>query len=162
MDRRGFMQAGVGAVGLTLAAQGANGQDATENKSTLRIRLYGIPVDDQEKALKFYTEVLGFVKKQEIPMGPVRYLTVVSPLEPDGTELSLEPAGFPAVKTFQKALQDMGVPWTAFEVADIQKEYDRLTALNVAFKGKPFKMGPVIQCVFDDTCGNLMMLYQAA
>ncbi|MEK7795209.1 MAG: VOC family protein [Candidatus Hydrogenedentota bacterium] len=126
----------------------------------MKIKLYGVPVDDQEKALKFYTEILGFVKKQEIPMGPVRYLTVVSPLELDGTELSLEPAGFPAVRTYQKALHDIGVPYTAFEVEDIQKEYERLTGLKVAFKSKPVKMGPVIQAIFDDTCGNLLQIYQ--
>jgi len=117
-------------------------------------------VDDQDKALKFYTEVLGFVKKTEIPVGNFKWLTVVSPEEPNGTELVLEPNQNPAARTFQKALFEQGIPLTAFQVEDIQKEYQRLKKLGVAFKQEPTKMGPVTQAVFDDTCGNLIQIYQ--
>jgi len=117
-------------------------------------------VDDQDKALKFYTEVLGFVKKTEIPVGGFKWLTVVSPDGPADIELVLEPMGFPPAKTYQRALFDAGIPLTALATDDIQKEYRRLKALGVAFRGEPTRMGPVIAVLFEDTCGNLINLYQ--
>ncbi len=129
----------------------------------MKITLSSVMVDDQDKAEKFYTEKLGFIKKQDFPAGGARWLTVVSPDAPDGTELVLEPAGFDFARTYQKALHDAGIPLTAFAVDDIDKEYERLTASGVAFKGKPDKpeAGPAM-AVFDDTCGNYIMIYQAA
>ena len=126
----------------------------------MKIKLTSVMVDDQEKALKFYTEVLGFVKKTEIPVGNFKWLTVVSPDEPDGTELVLEPNQNPAAKTFQQAIYKQGIPLTAFQVEDIQKECERLKKLGVVFKTEPTKMGPVTIAVFDDTCGNLIQIYQ--
>jgi predicted enzyme related to lactoylglutathione lyase len=126
----------------------------------MKIKLSSILVDDQDKALKFYTEVLGFVKKTEIPMGEHRWLTVVSKEEQDGVELVLEPMGFAPAKVYQKALFDAGIPLTAFHVDDIQKEYERLEKLGVAFSMKPTKMGPVTLAVLDDTCGNNIQLVQ--
>jgi predicted enzyme related to lactoylglutathione lyase len=117
-------------------------------------------VRDQEKALKFYTEVLGFVKKIEIPMGEHKWLTVVSGEEPDGVELLLEPMGFEPARTFQKALFDAGIPLTAFNVDDVQKEYERLLGLGVVFSMKPTNMGPATLAVFDDTCGNNIQIVQ--
>ena len=125
----------------------------------MKIKLHSILVD-QDKALKFYTEVLGFVKKTEIPVGEAKWLTVVSPEEPDGTELVLEPEDHPAVKPFKEALFKQGIPFTAFAVDDIQKEYERLKKLGVVFTQEPKKEGPVTTAVFDDTCGNLIQLYQ--
>jgi catechol 2,3-dioxygenase-like lactoylglutathione lyase family enzyme len=126
----------------------------------MRIRLTSIMVDDQSKALKFYTEVLGFVKKHEIPVGEYKWLTVVSPEGPDDLELSLEPNANPAGKTFQKAMFDQGIPITAFEVSDIAAELDRLKAKGVAFTTEATKAGPVTIAVFSDTCGNLIQIYQ--
>ena len=126
----------------------------------MKIKLTSVMVDDQDKALKFYTEVLGFVKKTEIPVGNFKWLTVVSPDEPDGTELVLEPNQNPAAKTFQQAIYKQGIPLTAFQVEDIQKECERLKKLGVVFKTEPTKMGPVTIAVFDDTCGNLIQIYQ--
>lgn len=117
-------------------------------------------VDDQDKALRFYTEVLGFVKKADIPMGEFKWLTVVSPEGLDDVELLLEPMGFAPAKTFQKALFDAGIPATAFAVDDIEKECERMENLGVVFRTKPTKTGPVTTAVFDDTCGNLIQLYQ--
>lgn len=117
-------------------------------------------VDNQDKALKFYTEVLGFVKKTEIPMGEHKWLTVVSPEAPDEVELVLEPMGFPPAKTYQKALFEVGIPLTAFHVDDIQKEYERLEKSGVVFSMKPTKMGPATLAVFDDTCGNNIQIFQ--
>jgi predicted enzyme related to lactoylglutathione lyase len=128
----------------------------------MRIRLNSVCVEDQDKALKFYTEVLGFIKNKEIPVGEFKWLTVVSPEEPDGTELVLEPNINPATKTFQSAIFKQGIPLTAFAVEDIQKEYERLKKLGVAFTMKPTQAGPVTIAVFDDTCGNLIQLYQEA
>jgi len=126
----------------------------------MKIKLNSVMVADQDKALKFYTEVLGFVKKTEIPMGEHKWLTVVSPEAPDEVELVLEPMGFPPAKTYQKALFEAGIPLTAFHVDDIQKEYERLEKLGVVFSMKPTKMGPATLAVFDDTCGNLIQIYQ--
>ncbi|HLG15672.1 MAG TPA: VOC family protein [Blastocatellia bacterium] len=126
----------------------------------MRIKLTSVMVDDQDKALAFYTEVLGFVKKADIPMGEARWLTVVSPEGPDDIELLLEPTGFPPAKTYQKALFEAGIPLTSFAVDDIQKEYERMERLGVAFKMKPTKAGPATIAVFDDTCGNLIQIHQ--
>jgi predicted enzyme related to lactoylglutathione lyase len=114
----------------------------------------------QDKALRFYTEVLGFVKKRDIPLGEARWLTVVSPEEPEGIELLLEPNGNPAAKTYQKAIFEQGIPLTAFAVDDIQKEYARLKKLGVEFTMEPTNMGMTTAAVFDDTCGNLIQIYQ--
>jgi catechol 2,3-dioxygenase-like lactoylglutathione lyase family enzyme len=124
----------------------------------MRIDLTSVMVDDQAKALAFYTEKLGFVKKTEIPMGEVAWLTVVSPEQPDGVELVLEPDSHPAVGPFKKALVADGIPFTSFTVDDVQAEYDRLTALGVSFTQPPTSMGPVVTAVLDDTCGNLIQI----
>ncbi|HUS77951.1 MAG TPA: VOC family protein [Patescibacteria group bacterium] len=126
----------------------------------MKINLSSVYVDDQGKALKFYTEVLGFVMKTDIPAGKFRWLTVVSPEAPDGTELLLEPSDNPATKTFKKALYEQEIPLTSFAVEDIQEEYERLRGLDVNFTMKPTKMGPVTVAVFDDTCGNLIQIAQ--
>ena len=126
----------------------------------MKIKLTSVYVDDQEKALAFYTDVLGFVKKTDIPVGKARWLTVVSPEEPDGAELLLEPSDNAAAKTFKKAIFEQGIPLTAFAVEDVQKEYDRMKKLGVVFTVKPTNTGPVTIAVFDDTCGNLIQLYQ--
>jgi glyoxylase I family protein len=126
----------------------------------MRIKLTSIIVDDQRKALRFYTDVLGFVKKHEIPVGEYSWLTVVSPEGPDDLELSLEPNANPAAKTFQEALFEQGIPLTAFEVSDINAEFERLTARGVMFTKEPTDAGPVIIAVFSDTCGNLIQIYQ--
>lgn len=121
----------------------------------MKIRLNSVMVENQDTALKFYAEVLGFVKKNEISIGEYRWLTVVSPERPDEIELVLEPLGFPPAKTYQKALFDTGIPLTAFEVADIQNEYERLKWIGVTFRSEPLQTGPVNLVVFEDTCGNL-------
>ncbi|HET6337306.1 MAG TPA: VOC family protein [Polyangiales bacterium] len=126
----------------------------------MRIKLTSIMVDDQAKALRFYTEVLGFRKKVEIPVGVYRWITVVSPEGPDDLELSLEPNVNPAAKTFQKALFDQKIPATAFEATDLEADYRRLSALGVAFTRAPSDEGAVKVAVFSDTCGNLIQLYQ--
>jgi len=127
----------------------------------MKIKLSSVLVEDQDKALKFYTEVLHFVKKQDIPLGgKYRFLTVVSPDESDGTQLLLEPNENPAAKTFQKALFEMGIPLTAFQVDNIQNEFETLKSQGVVFKMEPTIMGPVTQAVFNDTCGNYIQIYQ--
>jgi catechol 2,3-dioxygenase-like lactoylglutathione lyase family enzyme len=124
----------------------------------MRINLASVLVDDQQKALRFYTEVLGFVKKTDVPLGEHSWLTVVSPDDPDGVELVLEPDEHPAVKPFKAALVADGIPFTSFAVDDVQKEYDRLTGLGVTFTQQPTAMGPVTTAVLDDTCGNLIQI----
>ena len=124
----------------------------------MRINLTSVLVDDQAKALAFYTDVLGFTKKTDIPMGEHSWLTVVSPDDPDGVELVLEPDSHPAVGPFKDALVADGIPFTSFAVTDVQAEYDRLTALGVTFTQPPTAMGPVTTAVFDDTCGNLLQI----
>ncbi|AEH08082.1 MULTISPECIES: VOC family protein [Protofrankia] len=124
----------------------------------MKINLASILVDDQDKALRFYTEVLGFVKKTEIPLGEHRWLTVVSPDAPDGVELALEPDGHPAVRPFKEALVADGIPYTSFAVDDVHKEAERLRALGVRFTQEPTEMGPVTIAVLDDTCGNLIQI----
>lgn len=126
----------------------------------MKINLTSVMVDNQDKALRFYTGVLGFIKKKDIPLGEAKWLTVVSPEGPGDIELLLEPMGFPPAVVYQKDLFDAGIPFTAFGVDDIQKEYVRLEKLGVVFKTKPTKMGPVMVAVFDDTCGNLIQIVQ--
>jgi catechol 2,3-dioxygenase-like lactoylglutathione lyase family enzyme len=126
----------------------------------MKIKLSSLTVSNQDQALIFYTEKLGFVKKTEIPMGEHRWLTVVSPEERDGTELVLEPLGFEPSKVYQKQLFEAGIPATAFQVDDINAEYERLLSLGVTFSMKPTQMGPVTIAVFDDTCGNNLQIYQ--
>ena len=126
----------------------------------MKIKVTSVMVDNQDKALKFYTEVLGFVKKTEVPLGEHKWLTVVSGEERDGVELLLEPMGFAPAKVFQKALFDAGIPLTAFHVDDIQKEYERLQKMGVKFSIMPTKMGPATLAVFDDTCGNNIQIVQ--
>ncbi|WP_028402067.1 VOC family protein [Ectobacillus panaciterrae] len=126
----------------------------------MKIKLTSVFVDDQDKALKFYTGVLGFVKKRDIPVGEAKFLTVVSPEAPDEVELLLEPNGNPAAKTYQKAIFEQRIPATAFVVEDIQKEYERMKKLGVVFSTEPTKMGEVTIAVFDDTCGNLIQIFQ--
>src|SRR4051794_8180257 len=125
-------------------------------ETTVRINLASVLVDDQQKALRFYTDVLGFVKKTDIPMGEHSWLTVVSPEDPDGVELVLEPGDHPAVAPFKAALVADGIPFTSFTVADVRAEFDRLTGLGVRFTQEPAQMGPVTTAVLDDTCGNLI------
>ena len=126
----------------------------------MQIKLNSVLVSDQSKALAFYTEKLGFVKKQDIPMGEFRWLTVVSPDDPDGTELVLEPNALDVAKTYQAALYGQGIPFTAFEVDDLAAEHARLVQLGVTFISDPTDRGPVLLAVLDDTCGNLIQLYQ--
>ena len=126
----------------------------------MKIGLTSVLVDDQDKALRFYTEVLGFAKKTEVPMGEHRWLTVVSPDEPDGVELVLEPDSHPAAKPFKAALVEDGIPFTAFFVQDVRAEFQRLAQLGVTFTQEPVELGPVTAAVLDDTCGNLIQLVQ--
>ena len=126
----------------------------------LRIWVMSVMVDDQQKALEFYTDVLGFVKKEDVPVGEHRWLTVVSPGQPDGPEVLLEPMGMPAARTYQKALRKDGVPLASFAVADLAKEHERLRARGVHFTMPPTDLGTVKIAVFDDTCGNLIQLAQ--
>jgi len=126
----------------------------------MRIKLTSLMVDDQDKALKFYTDLLGFRKKHEFPVGAYKWLTVISPESPEDIELSLEPNANPAAKTFQKAMFDQKIPLAAFEVGDIEKEYAKPAASGVVFTTKPTQMGPVTIAVLSDTCGNLIQLYQ--
>jgi predicted enzyme related to lactoylglutathione lyase len=126
----------------------------------MRITLASVFVDDQEKALKFYTEVLGFVKKTDLPAGEFRWLTVVSPEGPEGIELVLEPNVNPAARTYQKAIFDAGIPATMFITDDIQDDHDRLAKSGVRFTVEPTKSEWGIDAVFDDTCGNLIGLHQ--
>ena len=127
----------------------------------MRIKLSSVLVDDQGRALRFYTEVLGFVKNKDVPLGQFKWLTVVSPEAPDEVELLLEPNDNPASKAFQSSIYAQGIPLTAFAVDDVRREYDRLSALGVAFRGEPQAMGPTTIATFDDTCGNLIQIYQA-
>lgn len=126
----------------------------------MRITVTSVMVDDQARALKFYTDVLGFVKKTDVPAGGARWLTVVSPEAPDGPELLLEPPGFPPARTYQKALFEAGIPLTAFAVDDIQREHERLKKEGVVFRTPPTPMGPVTVAMFEDTCGNLIQIVQ--
>ena len=124
----------------------------------MRIYVTSVFVDDQTKALDFYANVLGFQKKRDIPLGGASWLTVVSPEQPDGTELLLEPSGHPAVKPYKRALVEDGIPATSFAVDDVQAEFDRLLSKGVRFTQEPTEMGGVTTAVFDDTCGNLIQI----
>ena len=124
----------------------------------MKITVTSVLVDDQAKALAFYTDLLGFVKKTDVPAGGARWLTVVSPEDPDGVELLLEPSGHPAAGPFKEALVNDGIPFTQFAVRDVQAEYERLQGLGVTFTQPPTQMGPVTTAVFDDTCGNLIQI----
>ncbi|MFJ3877783.1 VOC family protein [Streptomyces sp. NPDC090077] len=124
----------------------------------MRIHLSSVFVDDQDKALRFYTDVLGFVKKHEVPLGADRWLTVVSPEDPEGTQLLLEPDGHPAVKPYKEALVKDGIPAASFAVDDVAAEFARLSGLGVRFAQEPREMGPVTTAVLDDTCGNLIQI----
>jgi catechol 2,3-dioxygenase-like lactoylglutathione lyase family enzyme len=128
----------------------------------MKIKLASVPIQDYDKALKFYTEVLGFVPKRDIPLGEgARWITVVSPEEPDGTELLLEPnADYPAMKALREALLKDGIPFTAFQVGDVQEEYERMKTHGVEFTMEPTNMGMTSAAVFNDTCGNLIQIYQ--
>jgi catechol 2,3-dioxygenase-like lactoylglutathione lyase family enzyme len=126
----------------------------------MKIVVTSVLVDDQEKALRFYTDVLGFEKKEDIPLGDARWLTVVSPEDRQGTELLLEPDGHPAAAPFKAALVEDGIPYTSFGVDDVQTEFERLRGLGVRFTQEPLAMGPVTTAVLDDTCGNLIQIAQ--
>jgi len=126
----------------------------------MKIKLNSIFVDDQDKALAFYTEKLGFVKKHDIPLGEFKWLTVVSPEEPDGTELVLEPNDNPTASTYQQGLFEQGIPITAFTVNNIQADYERLKGLGVEFTMEPTNAGTTTIAVLNDTCGNLIQIFQ--
>ena len=151
---------------LILACSVASADDKTKDSevkketTALKIKIASLIVDDQDKAEKFYTEVLGFEVKENVPVGEFRWLTVVSPDNRDGAELALEPNDNPAAKTFQKAIYDQGIPATMFFVEDLQKTYEKLVELGVVFKVQPKDMGGTFAAIFDDTCGNLIMIAQ--
>src|SRR5512141_2690924 len=128
----------------------------------MKIKLTSVSIDDYDKALKFYTKAMGFVVKHDIPLGEgVRWITVVSPEEPDGTELLLEPnASYPAMKALKESLMKDGIPFTASQVNDVQSEYERMQKLGVEFTMEPTNMGTTTAAVFNDTCGNLIQIYQ--
>ena len=126
----------------------------------MRITLTGVFVSDQDEALRFYTETLGFVKKHDVPVGEFKWLTVVSPDDPDGTELLLEPNENPVAQEYQKGLFDQGIPAASFSVADVRAEYEKLKSLGVAFTMEPMEFDNVTIAVFDDTCGNLVQIMQ--
>ena len=126
----------------------------------MRITLTGVFVSDQDKALRFYTETLGFVKKHDVPVGEFKWLTVVSPDDPDGTELLLEPNENPVAQEYQKGIFDQGIPAASFSVTDIRAEYEKLKSLGVAFTMEPTELPNVTIAVFDDTCGNLIQIMQ--
>ena len=126
----------------------------------MRITHTSVFVSDQDEALKFYSEVLGFVKKQDVPVGQFKWLTVVSPDDPDGTELLLEPNDNPVSQAYQKGIFDQGIPAASFGVADIRSEYEKLNSLGVAFTMEPTEVANVTIAVFDDTCGNLIQIRQ--
>jgi predicted enzyme related to lactoylglutathione lyase len=126
----------------------------------MKIIFASVLVDDQEKALRFYTDTLGFTKKHDIPMGHHRWLTVVSKSEPDGVELVLEPDEHPAARPFKEAMVHDGIPYTSFGVEDVKAEHDRLCKAGVHFTQPPVAMGPVTTAVLDDTCGNLIQILQ--
>jgi catechol 2,3-dioxygenase-like lactoylglutathione lyase family enzyme len=128
----------------------------------MKIVVTSVLVDDQDKALTLYTDVLGFEKKQDVPMGEFRWLTVVSPQDPNGTELLLEPDAHPAAKPFKNALVEDGIPYTSFGVDDVKADFEWLSGRGVRFTQPPTEMGPVTTAVFDDTCGNLIQIAQQA
>jgi len=151
---------------LTIAVSAAFAQDTThttqseEPSTIMRIKLVSVMVNDQAKAEKFYTEILGFVKKQDIPLGEFKWLTVVSPDEPDGPELLLEPNQNPDAQVFQKAMYKQGLPIVVFTVDDVQKTFEKLKKAGVVFKSEPTEYESTIYAVFDDTCGNFIQIIQ--
>ena len=151
---------------LILACSVASADDKTKDsevkkeRTALKIKVASVFVDDQDKAEKFYTEVLGFEVKENVPVGKFRWLTVVSPDNRDGAELALEPNDNPASKTFQKALFDQGIPATMLFVEDLQKTYEKLVELGVEFTVQPKDMGGTFAAILNDTCGNLIMIAQ--
>ena len=140
----------------------ADAKKAEKGTKVMRIKLSSVLVDDQDKALAFYTEVLGFVKKTEVPLGDHRWLTVVAPDDQDGHELVLEPDAHPAARQFKAALMAHGIPWTSFACDDVSTEHGRLAARGVRFTQQPTTMGPMTTAVLDDTCGNLIQLASPA
>ncbi len=128
----------------------------------MQIKFVSVPVEDQQRALEFYTTVLGFKKASDVPAGDYRWLTVTSPDGVDGVELLLEPMAFPPAREYQKALYTAGIPATAFITTDVHAEFDRLRSLGVVFRGEPADMGAVTAVLFEDTCGNLINLVQPA
>lgn len=154
------------ALTLILACSVASADDKTNDsevkkeRTALKIKVASVIVDDQDKAEKFYTEVLGFEVKENIPVGEFRWLTVISPDNRDGAELALEPNDNPAAKTFQKAMFDQGIPFTMLFVEDLQKSYEKLVASGVVFTVQPTDMGGTFAAIFNDTCGNLIMIAQ--
>jgi catechol 2,3-dioxygenase-like lactoylglutathione lyase family enzyme len=126
----------------------------------MKIVVTSVLVDNQSKALRFYIDMLGFEPKLDVPMGDHRWLTLVSPGDPDGVQLLLEPDEHPAAKPFKAALMEDGIPYTSFAVDDVGREYERLTGLGVVFTQPPVTMGPVTTAVFNDTCGNLIQIAQ--
>lgn len=126
----------------------------------LKIYITSVPVDDQDKALNFYTKILGFIKKNEVPLGEYKWLTVVSPDEQSGVELLLEPMAFEPAKLYQQSLRKAGIPWTSFAVDDVEREFERLKELGVEFSIPPKEAGTVKIAVLDDTCGNYIQLMQ--
>ena len=126
----------------------------------LKIYVASVPVDNQDKALNFYTKILGFIKKNEVPLGEYKWLTVVSPDEQSGVELLLEPMAFEPAKLYQKSLKEAGIPWTSFAVGDVEREFERLKELGVKFSIPPKEAGTVKIAVLDDTCGNYIQLMQ--
>ena len=130
----------------------------------MKINMTSVLVDDQAKALTFYTDVLGFVKKSDVPLGEYRWLTLVSPDDPDGPELALEPDEHPGAQPYKQALVADGIPFTSFAVEDVHRDFDRLRSRGVRFTQEPTHMGPVTTAVLDDTCGNLIQIaaYEAA
>lgn len=128
----------------------------------IKVDLCSVYVDDQERAVKFYTEVLGFVVATDVPAGDARWITVISPAAPDGVQLLLEPLGFPPAATYQAALREAGIPFTMFTSTDLQADYERMVALGVTFTQAPTAQPWGANAVFDDTCGNLIILQQMA
>lgn len=145
-----------------LIAQNAANKAAGKSRSgvIMKIKLTSVMVEDQDKALKFYTDVLGFVKKRDMPAGKYRWLTVISPEGPADVELLLEPNEFPPARAYQKALFEARIPATSFAVDDVQKTYETMIRLGVVFRAKPAKQGETTVAVFDDTCGNLIQIFQ--
>jgi catechol 2,3-dioxygenase-like lactoylglutathione lyase family enzyme len=131
---------------------------SAEGADVLRINVTSVLVDDQQKALDFYTQKLGFLPKTDEPAGDARWLTVVSPADPDGVELLLEPDALAAAKAYKTALRNEGIPATSFAVDDVTQAHEDLAAKGVAFVQPPTPMGPIMAAVFDDTCGNLIMI----
>jgi catechol 2,3-dioxygenase-like lactoylglutathione lyase family enzyme len=132
--------------------------DEDQEEAVMRINVTSVLVDDQEKPLRFYTDMLGFVMKRDIPLGEARWLTVVSPDDPEGTELLLEPDEHPAARPFKEALVGDGIPFTSFAVEDVNAQFERLRSLGVRFTQEPAEMGPTTTVVLDDTCGNLIQI----